>query len=179
MHPACFIRFDQQTHPKAATHPRDWSRRRAKNLRPNFGKRPRVARQMLSVFKRLFLRDGADHQANKAAKGRDQCALPHPRFRIPERLFIPFQNGLYHGMFWLMRLQIGRPCPLRAAGPPRHLPHDLKCVLRRPQIRPLQPKISINYPNQCKIWKIMTFRHQLRANDNIRSAIANLLDFFF
>ena len=85
----CFIRFNQQTHPKAATHPRDWSRRRAKNLRPNFGKRPRVARQMLSVFKRLFLRDGADHQANKAAKGRDHCALPHLRFRIPERFFIP------------------------------------------------------------------------------------------
>ena len=101
------------------------------------------------------------------------------RVGIPELFFIAGQDACHHRMLGLVGLQQCHARLVRPSGAAGHLPHQLKRSLSRAQIRSMQAQIRINHAHQRQFWKIMTFGHQLGANDNICGALRYFFDLFF
>src|SRR5437899_8949669 len=68
---------------------------------------------------------------------------------------------------------------LTAAGPPGYLGNQLKCSLRGAKVGKSQSRIDGNNSYQSYIWKVMTFRQHLRANQHVEFALAEIKQGFF
>src|SRR5690349_7814651 len=76
-------------------------------------------------------------------------------------------------MIRLPGLHQGPPGLVAPPGPSGHLLEDLEGPLRGSRVSGCEPDIGIKDTNQGHQRKIVTFRHELRANDNVELSLGN------
>ena len=121
------------------------------------------ARNALDV---AFVRSGDDDRG-EATERRPVTGLPLIGFRRHKGIARTLDQRGHDGVVRMVRLQQDAARPVFAARATRHLVQQLVGTLCGPQVPAVQTQIRVDHADQGQHRKVVTFRHQLRADQNI------------
>ncbi len=119
---------------------------------------------------------GRHEQAGEPPERRIAGRFTQRDFARVERVAIGRHQCAHHRMIGLMSLEIADAVAGLAPGTADHLVQQLEGALRSARIAVGQAEIGIYHADQIELGKVMSFRHQLRADDDVEAAFGYVIE---
>lgn len=118
-----------------------------------------------------FLALGGDDESCETSVRRQHGGLAHADLAFEESLAVTGDDGVHHGMIGQVGLDEATATDLLAAGAAGDLVEELEGAFAGTRISLAETEVTIDDADSCKVWEVVTFGDELRADDDVGFAL--------